>query len=155
MIARLNAVLLVTKSCTEGSCRDPWLYLQPQNSNKRISSLKEAMDPRYDGFFASIPLVHFSECLNYQSQPVEEPFWPPSAAQGLGMRYRQSTDNFVSTDEGDKTVAWNGKLQGGWEQRHVTIGEIMKTAQYLTEEELSGVTRNATDQDTKRLFKWT
>lgn len=155
LLTRLNAILLVTKSCTEDSCRDPWMYLQPDSSTS-IASLKEAMDSTYDKFYASLPQVHFDACLNYQKPSIEAPFWPPGAASDLGMAYRNSTDNFKSTDSGNATVAPNGQLQGGWEQRNVTIEEIMKSARNLTAKELTGVTNDDTvSAEVRRWIKWT
>ncbi|KAM5352299.1 hypothetical protein ACJ41O_005022 [Fusarium nematophilum] len=41
LLDRLNAILLVTKSCTGNSCRDPWSALQPPNCppSKPVRSL--------------------------------------------------------------------------------------------------------------------
>ncbi|KAL2868111.1 sulfatase family protein [Aspergillus lucknowensis] len=56
---RLNALMMVLKSCTEESCRDPWGQLHPGG---RVKSLTDALDASYDNFYASQPRVSFSEC---------------------------------------------------------------------------------------------
>jgi len=63
LMHRLNGLLLVTKSCTEDSCRKPWLILQ-QESGEKFRNLDEAMDRKYDALFASLPQVGFQECLD-------------------------------------------------------------------------------------------
>ncbi|KAL6236185.1 hypothetical protein BDW75DRAFT_229751 [Aspergillus navahoensis] len=56
---RTNALMMVLKSCTEDSCRDPWAQLHP---NGNVHSLAEALDKSYDSFYANQPRVSFSEC---------------------------------------------------------------------------------------------
>ncbi|CAI0650882.1 unnamed protein product [Colletotrichum noveboracense] len=65
LLTRLNAILMVTKSCTQETCRDPWAVLQPPNSSQ-ITTLTEALSSDHDAFFASIPQVQFNECMQYQ-----------------------------------------------------------------------------------------
>ncbi|KAI0137520.1 arylsulfatase [Xylariales sp. AK1849] len=141
LMARLNALLLATKSCAEVTCRNPWRLLQPEHraeiapvSELEIQNLNQAMDAKYDEFFAGIPNVAFQECLDFQSVANEQPFWPENAT--LGGEYRQSTDNYVSTDNGDVKVTPNVPPAGDWSQRNATVEDIMKYARELTAEEL-------------------
>ena len=57
---RLDALLMVTKSCAQDSCRDPWSVLFPDGS---VNSLTDAMKPEYDTFFANQPKVSYSACM--------------------------------------------------------------------------------------------
>jgi hypothetical protein len=41
---RLKALLLVTKSCAEGTCRDPWAVFTPPD-NSTIRTFKQSLDP--------------------------------------------------------------------------------------------------------------
>lgn len=59
LIARLDAILMVTKSCKQDSCRDPWGVLFPAG---QVSDLVVAMRPEYDSFFQNQPKVTFSGC---------------------------------------------------------------------------------------------
>ncbi|ETS78804.1 hypothetical protein PFICI_08657 [Pestalotiopsis fici W106-1] len=142
LMARLNALLLATKSCADVTCRNPWRLLQPSYraqvaplQDLEIRSLEEAMDVQYDDFFAGIPQVAFQECLDIQFRPNEGPYWPENAT--LGEDHRLPTDNFVSSSsEAVVEVEGNAVFQGTWAQRNVTLAEIMTSARNLTAEEL-------------------
>ena len=56
---RLDALLMVAKSCKQDSCRNPWATLFPAG---QVSSLSGAMKAKYDSFFAGQPKVSFSSC---------------------------------------------------------------------------------------------
>lgn len=58
-IARLDALLLVLKSCQGVTCIRPWEVLQPDAS---IHSLRDALDVRYDVFYGEQPPVSFDWC---------------------------------------------------------------------------------------------
>lgn len=142
--SRLNAMLLLTKSCTEDSCRDPWAYLQPNGTapgTTRFSTLKEALDPQYDAWFGSFPSVHWNECLQIQLPSNEVPFYPASAQFALGSQYRENTDYFCTTNDRVKAIPANGELQGGPEQRNATLAQIMAQA-YAVPDDLLGVNGN-------------
>ncbi|KAK7993919.1 MFS transporter [Apiospora arundinis] len=108
VLNRLNALLLVTKSCAEGTCRDPWSVFASSTTNTtiaggdKLTTMKQAMDPKYDAFFASFPRVHFASCMQYQDIANEAPFYPESAGteKGLGLASRRPTNNFVTTTAG-------------------------------------------------------
>lgn len=59
VVQRLDALLLVLKSCVGIECTKPWLQLHPQGD---VSTLKAAMSPKFDSFYASQPKVSFSAC---------------------------------------------------------------------------------------------
>jgi hypothetical protein len=48
LTARLDALLLVLKSCKASTCYDPWLELHPWGD---VASLPEAMNPNFDNFY--------------------------------------------------------------------------------------------------------
>lgn len=146
--SRLNALLLVTKSCAEQTCRDPWSVLQPCNlpSGRQIRCLQDALNPDFDDFFASFPSVTIDECLPYQLAANEGSFYPPGAELGLGMAYRSPTDNFEPPESDPITKVPNNTLPGGsWEQRHATLSMLLAEARDLTDDEIW----NAEDAPTK------
>ncbi|RSL42120.1 hypothetical protein CEP54_015594 [Fusarium duplospermum] len=117
----LNALLLVTKSYAEASCRDPWGVIQPprQRQGKKVKTLDDAMDPAFDDFYSSFPLVNIEKCLTYQLAKNEGPFYPPKAEFGLGLKHRKSTGNLVSLDADPvKKLEKNNPLGGGLNHRH-------------------------------------
>lgn len=67
---RLDALLLVTKSCAQESCRNPWAVLFPDGE---VGNLTDAMRPEYDSFFTSQPKVSFSSCVQLHIVPEEGP----------------------------------------------------------------------------------
>ncbi|KAJ0109320.1 arylsulfatase [Diaporthe amygdali] len=138
LINRLNALLMVTKSCSEETCRNPWSILRPPAALKTTTvfdNLNDAMDPAHDAFFAGFPRIAFKECMTYQYVPNEEPFYPASSA-ALQEQYRLPTDNFVSVAPESFLAPSNDKLEGAWYQRHVTLDTIMLSARQLRDDEL-------------------
>ncbi|KAF4915942.1 Arylsulfatase [Colletotrichum viniferum] len=134
LLTRLNAILLVTKSCTQGTCREPWTVLQPPNSSQ-ITTLTQALSCDHDAFFASILQVHFNECMQYQYIPNEGPFYPVGAEEGLS-KFRQSTDHFVEASAVKVIKPDLTKFYGGTEQRNVKWAEILAASRPLTDKEL-------------------
>lgn len=137
VMSRLNALLMVMKSCETDACRDPWSVIQPPQSGNatRVSSLAEALDPAYDDFFAAIPEVTIAECMAYQFAANEVPFYPAEAQYGLGLEYRNEPVYYEYPDVKplQKVPYVPG---GGWEQRHATFEALMSDARTLTADEL-------------------
>ncbi|KAI0193498.1 arylsulfatase [Astrocystis sublimbata] len=139
LINRLNAILLVTKSCETNTCRQPWQWLQPGTQKHEIISLSQAMDPKYDEHFASFPKVAFKECLQIQDIDNEGPYYPPLSQTGnLGQNYRGPTDNYESQGEGGTRYLDSGAEYGSWAQRHTTLAEILQTQHVLSDDEING-----------------
>ncbi|KAI0514728.1 arylsulfatase [Xylaria bambusicola] len=141
LICRLNALLMAAKSCAGDTCRNPWSLLQPEperravsvQSNLTITCLEQALEPKFDDFFASVPEVSFEKCMLYQYRPNEIPYWPENV--DLGESFRKPTDNYVSSSPKGKKVVSQGHF-GTVAQRNVTLSEILKTAKELTPEQL-------------------
>ncbi|EKD03024.1 arylsulfatase precursor [Trichosporon asahii var. asahii CBS 8904] len=69
---RLDALLLVLKTCQGQQCREPWASLFPTGE---VTSFADALDAGYDGYFQNLPRVKFDECaLGYQARR-ERPLW--------------------------------------------------------------------------------
>ncbi|KAK5995678.1 Arylsulfatase [Cladobotryum mycophilum] len=56
---RLDALMMVLKSCKEKSCADPWGTLHPGGD---VRSLRQALSPRFDTFYREQVKVSFTEC---------------------------------------------------------------------------------------------
>ncbi|KAE8393141.1 alkaline-phosphatase-like protein [Aspergillus alliaceus] len=59
IIPRLDALMMVLKSCNGDSCREPWRQLHPKGS---VNNLADALDEGFDEFYSNQPKVKFSEC---------------------------------------------------------------------------------------------
>ncbi|KEF62024.1 arylsulfatase [Exophiala aquamarina CBS 119918] len=59
VVSRLNALLMVMKSCKASQCVEPWLTLHPDG---KVTHLIDALDPSLDSFYANQPKVAFTEC---------------------------------------------------------------------------------------------
>lgn len=68
MIGRLDALLERARVCKAETCRKPWSALH----GAAVTSLSEALDPRYDGFYASRPRYVFGKCSESLYSAEEE-----------------------------------------------------------------------------------
>ncbi|KAL4794754.1 arylsulfatase [Aspergillus venezuelensis] len=59
VIDRLDALLLVLKSCKGRTCIKPWEVLHPAGS---VRNLLEALDTEYDAFYRDQPKVSYNRC---------------------------------------------------------------------------------------------
>lgn len=59
VLNRLDALLMVLKSCYGKECHEPWQTLHP---NSKVKSIQQALDPDFDEFYADQPKVAFSSC---------------------------------------------------------------------------------------------
>lgn len=60
LIARIDALLLTLKACKGRVCTRPWEALHPQGD---VHSLRDAMDPKFDGFYAYELKVTYTACM--------------------------------------------------------------------------------------------
>lgn len=141
LINRLAGLLLVTKSCGRDTCRKPWEVLQGYyEGNSTFKNLKEALHPRYDDFFASLPHFGFKSCMHVQDESNEGPYMP-SSSQSLGREFREWNPEF------DGNVMWETNYTsivieekpegaGSWAQRFGSYEDLMRDARPLTREEI-------------------
>lgn len=59
LLSRLDALLMVLKTCTARACTHPWQVLHPLGD---VKSLADAMGPQYDSFYASQQKVAYEKC---------------------------------------------------------------------------------------------
>ena len=60
LLPRLDAVMMVLKTCKAQTCRNPWPVLHPQGN---VQSLTAALNPQYNEFYQTQGKVEFQECL--------------------------------------------------------------------------------------------
>lgn len=140
VINRLNALLMVTKSCEQDRCRDPWAQLIPDNSSSvsPFTSLVGALDPTYDDFFENFETVQFDTCMQYQWADNETPFFPPLdtlAGGGLGRAYREETEVIAASP--GKRVIQTPNYYGTEAQRNATFADLLAVARDLTATEIA------------------
>lgn len=56
---RLDALTMVLKSCVGSECTHPWHHLHPKGD---VNNLRDALNMKYDNFYATQPKVSFSAC---------------------------------------------------------------------------------------------
>ncbi|KAG1493387.1 hypothetical protein G6F47_009940 [Rhizopus delemar] len=78
LISRLDALLVVLKSCRAHTCRDPWRTLHPGDT--RVQTLKDALRAEYDGHYARLKPMRFEACLPYYDPLNELPQLDPAFA---------------------------------------------------------------------------
>ena len=59
IVSRLDALMMVLKSCKQRECTHPWEILHP---NGDVRSLADALSESYDAFYEAQPKVTFSSC---------------------------------------------------------------------------------------------
>ncbi|GIJ90836.1 hypothetical protein Asppvi_009799 [Aspergillus pseudoviridinutans] len=59
VITRLDALLLVLKSCKGDTCIKPWDVIHPDGS---VKDLRDALNTKYDQFYRAQPKVSYSAC---------------------------------------------------------------------------------------------
>ncbi|KAM0786789.1 hypothetical protein ACM66B_002223 [Microbotryomycetes sp. NB124-2] len=69
---RLDGLLLRLKDCVGDECRQPWKEIFPRG---QVSSLRQALDPKFDDFFATLPRVKYQDCTLGYHRAQEHPFW--------------------------------------------------------------------------------
>lgn len=67
---RLDALLLVLKTCKGNTCVQPWKVLHPDGT---VNSLKDAMSRDYQCFYRRQPDIEFSGCVQGYIQELEGP----------------------------------------------------------------------------------
>ncbi|KAJ3547397.1 hypothetical protein NM208_g1529 [Fusarium decemcellulare] len=83
LASRLDVLLFVLKGCKGEVCRNPWKFLLPAAG---IPNLAEALEPKYDDFFNSVPGVSFSACVAGHVLAAEGPQWSGLSLKSAGTK---------------------------------------------------------------------
>lgn len=78
LIYRLDALLLVLKTCVGRQCTHPWASLFPSGE---VQSLADALNPKYDVFFEhGVERVRYTKCERGYIADSEKPTWTSAQA---------------------------------------------------------------------------
>lgn len=81
LIHRLDALLMVLKTCAGHQCQNPWQALFP---GEAVNNLREALDPTYDHFFEhEMARVRFDNCEKGYIAESEGPIWDGKQVYGM------------------------------------------------------------------------
>ena len=73
LVNRLDALLLVLKTCKGKQCTQPWLSLFPDG---QVSTLKDALNVKFDDYFESrVQKLQFAKCEKGYIAESEGPMW--------------------------------------------------------------------------------
>lgn len=72
LISRLDALLLVLKTCKTDECRFPWALLHPAGD---VHTLRDALDPQFDHFYETRPKVQYEKCERGYVPESEGAMW--------------------------------------------------------------------------------
>lgn len=72
LVNRLDALLLILKTCKADTCRRPWAAMFPGGE---VRDLQSALNKRFDEYFAQLPKIQYQHCaLGYLARN-EKPEW--------------------------------------------------------------------------------
>jgi hypothetical protein len=80
VVSRLDALLMVMKSCRGPTCAAPWDVLHPEGG---VKNLQDALDKRFDEFYKDQVAVSFNRCEAGYIMNAEGPQTGYEYRQGL------------------------------------------------------------------------
>lgn len=106
---RLDALTLVLKTCKGNTCTNPWKALHPDGG---VKTLKDALAPRYDTFYAMQPKVKFHHCAKGYIKANESPNNFNVFGQGQSTLRRMSLDASEQANWLDSQIEDRGVMDG-------------------------------------------
>lgn len=95
ILPRLDALMMVLKTCKDKVCSFPWRTLHPDG---HVLDLKDALNKKFDSFYASQPKMSFTSCSDayYAELENQEPVkpWKQPDESGQGL-LRQEEFNYA------------------------------------------------------------
>ena len=82
VMLRLDALIMVLKTCKGDLCTAPWQALHP---NGKVHTLLEALKPEYDAFYRQQPSMLFYDCPRayWAEAETQEAVVPDAQSGGL------------------------------------------------------------------------
>ncbi|KAF2108786.1 alkaline-phosphatase-like protein [Lophiotrema nucula] len=117
LLPRIDALLLVLKSCKGNTCTQPWKELHQDGT---VKNLRDAMDATYDEYYNNLHdkfKVRFNKCYNNATIDIsaEGPQWQGNGQAVMGSVGVNDTSNPVDEDE-TFTLGWeNEGYYDDWE----------------------------------------
>ena len=101
VVARLDALTMVLKSCKGRACVEPWRQLHPEDD---VSSLRDSLRAEFDEFYHGQAKVSFTDCKLGYLPEFEGP-----------MEFNKFGDETSSSEEANW---WSGELRkrGCWSE---------------------------------------
>lgn len=87
---RLNALVMVLKTCVGRTCTHPWEKLHPDGS---VRNLKQALGHHFDDFYREQPAMWFTDCPSGYFAEVENQD-PVTAFVGGGLQVQKPGFNW-------------------------------------------------------------
>lgn len=84
---------MALKDCKGRACSRPWLTLHP---DEKVSSLRSALDPRFDEFYQSQPKMYYESC--------EAAFIKEKESNEPVNQYHGTDDQRLTYDYGEEWV---------------------------------------------------
>lgn len=75
LLHRLDALMLVLKTCKGATCADPYSKLLPPHPNHKLSGFTQLLRPDLDNYFSRLPKVSFKACGLGYHRALEQPEW--------------------------------------------------------------------------------
>ncbi|KAL1888397.1 hypothetical protein Sste5346_009605 [Sporothrix stenoceras] len=102
IVNRLNALVVVLKTCARDTCREPWKALHPQGD---VASLHQALNAKFDDFYATQPRVYFTKCeIGYLADSEG-----PNYVNQFGGGIHEGHISVSATNKGGKQEGYNRK----------------------------------------------
>ena len=90
LLHRLDALMLVLKTCIGKACADPYSELLSHRSQRLgTSGFADLLDPDLDEYFARLPKVSFKACDLGYHRALEQPEWEDALGQGMSQEARE------------------------------------------------------------------
>ncbi|THU90363.1 arylsulfatase precursor [Dendrothele bispora CBS 962.96] len=85
LASRLDALLVVLKTCVGEVCNNPWQAIFPSNSTSSgseacVMGLSDALADTYDSYFESLPKFSYTVCQFGYLEDLESPTWTEAMA---------------------------------------------------------------------------
>ncbi|KAF2178650.1 alkaline phosphatase-like protein [Zopfia rhizophila CBS 207.26] len=112
LIQRVDALLMVLKSCQGNSCSKPWQELHP---NGQVKNLRDAMDSNFDEKYKNIKSVKFNKCYKDGTIDIgaEGPQWKGNDQVDVGPMGGLNQTTFTTEEDENFTLGW--EREGYWD----------------------------------------
>ena len=113
ILTRIDALLLVLKSCKASVCAEPWKALHPDGS---VKNLRDAMAATYDQKYMDIPRVRYNRCFTNGTIDLkaEGPQWGSNVPNDAGPDDQDDMQTFL-VPSNDPLDGWENGYWDDWE----------------------------------------
>lgn len=124
LLTRIDALLLVLKSCQAETCKQPWAALHQDGA---VKALKDAMSSDYDDMYNNYYnnyRVKFTKCYKDGTidKSAEGPQWPIDETHIVGINGTmgmnetvEAEGNYTNVGDDDETYSLGWENEGWWD----------------------------------------